>query len=89
MHHSDRVRKVVSRLNKPNLAQVEERFTAVEVVHDEIQTGAILESVVQFHQEWVGDGLHDLFLRQRVLHLISVDDHLLAQYLPRYIYLGQ
>ena len=72
-------------MNDPDLAQVEEEFTAIEVVHDEVQSSAILESGVQFHQERVGGGLRDLLLPQCVLHLVSLDelhfDHLSFQHL--------
>ena len=53
---------IFSSMNDPDLAQVEEEFTAIEVVHDEVQSSAILESGVQFHQERVGGGLRDLLL---------------------------
>ena len=48
---------------------MEEKLASVQEVSDEVQALVRLKGVVEFHDEWVSDLLHDVALN---LHLIGL-----------------
>lgn len=62
---------------------MEEKFTTVQEICDEIQTFIRLEGVVKFDDEGVRDLLHDITLYLHLIRLICTNDEILLQCLDR------
>lgn len=62
---------------------MEEKFTAVEEVCDEVQALLRLESVVKLDDEGVRYLLHDISLNFSIVYLVRSDDEILLECLHR------
>jgi len=58
--------------------QVTEELTALDELHQEVDTVLILEDVLHVDQEWVIDLAQDVFLQLDVLHLLILENDILA-----------
>lgn len=58
--------------------QVAEELTALDELHQEVDTVLILEDVLHVDQEWVIDLAQDVFLQLDVLHLLILENDILA-----------
>ena len=61
-----------------HLDQVAEELTTLDEFHQEIDTELVLEDVLHVNQKWMVDGAQDIFFKLDVLHLLILQDDVLA-----------
>ena len=66
-----------------HLDQVTEEFSALDKLHEEVDTVLILEDILHVDQEGVVDGAQDIFLKLNVFHLFILENDIFADALHR------
>ena len=53
---------------------MEEKLTAIDIIHDKVELSRCLEGVVEIHQKGMAEFLQDVLFRLGVFYLVSRDN---------------